>query len=645
MRRLALRVTSIIVVLSSVTFAQTQGDRANADTAAISGVVVDAIGGAPVPFAQVTLARIGVGTVARVVADSKGRFVFTKLPAAPNYYLSGGKLGFTTTRYGWSRPDESFITSDILQIPLTDGQWVDDIKIPIWPHASISGQVVDERNEPVIGVVVRTYTTKRIAGHLYPVLGPLTQTDDRGHYTINDVTPGDYIVAVPSVQSTVLSTTREEPRGRPVGELAPTGVSGGRGSFVSGPILDAAGTHRLVVTHYATPPPPADGRPRAYGITFYPGVSRPQDAQHISVNYGDARSAIDFQLVPVPAVDVAGHVTGFAGQAPEMLLRLMPVGHEGLGFGAEAATTPLDKDGSFRFLNVPSGDYMLLGQSAVLDLSTASAHIRVDDAPGFPGQRAAVGSVQGIPGIDYLSRGGIPSPVWGRQRVSVGTRDINDLTVAMQPSVTVRGRLIFEPGTTPPAQMRLINATPASGDPSLGEAHGSVRKASDGFEFELTGLLGGSYLLNLSWIGRFGVMSVMADGQDVTATGFDGTLGRDIDNAVITLTSRQPVISGVVRDDAGPARAAIIAFPQDSARWKNFSWEPLWLKTAGASLEGVYKLDSLPAGDYFVVAVPSRLREEFVNPEFLAKAATVATRVSVDWGQTRTVDLRIVEVK
>jgi hypothetical protein len=114
---------------------------------------------------------------------------------------------------------------------------------------------------------------------------------------------------------------------------------------------------------------------------------------------------------------------------------------------------------------------------------------------------------------------------------------------------------------------------------------------------------------------------------------------------VITLTSRQPVVSGVVRDDAGPARAAVIAFPQDAARWKNFSWEPLWLKTTGASLEGVYKLDSLPAGEYFVVAVPSRLREEFVNPEFLAKAAAVATRVSVDWGQTRTVDLRIVEVK
>lgn len=614
-------------------------------TGAISGVVVDALTGVPLSGARVSLARTqGGGSVARMVTDSKGRFVFADLPPAPNYFLDAGGPGFATTRYGWTGPGQTLVTSAILLVPVTAGQWVNNIKIPLWKYGSITGRVVDERGEPAIGVAVRAYTMHRVAGRMTTVLGPLTTTDDRGAYRLASLQPGQYLVSVPSVQSTVLSTTLEVAASRAVGALASEGVGGGRGSFVSAPGINVDGTHRLVVTNYATPPPAGVDGPRAYPMTFYPGVSNPSDAQRVTVGFSEAIAGVDFALRPVPAVTIAGRVEGVTSEMPELLLRLLPRGHEGLGFTAEAATTPLGRDGAFRFLNVPAGDYMLLAQSSVVDLTTGSAHVRVEDAPGFPGRSAAVGSNRGLPGLSYLSRRGVAAGYWGRQPLSVGNQEITNLAVTLHPTSTIRGRLVFETGSKPPDQLHLISASPAS-DPSLGDARGTVTKTTDGFSFEMPDLLGGTYLIDLEWIGRYGVVSVMWNGRDLTYAGFDASQGRDFDDVVVTLTSRLPKVTGVVSTNDGPVRAAVIAFPQNRERWANFGWNPLAIQSVGSTETGTFTIDSLPEGDYFVVAIDPKLRNEWNNPEFLAGLAAQATKISLKWGDAITADLRFVEVK
>ena len=290
---------------------------ATTGTAAISGTVTDAVTGLPLAGALVTLARTTAMAQAlpRMVTDSRGRFVFRNLPAAPNYYLGARRFGYAYTRYGWTSPGGSLATRDILQIGLSEGQWLDTVNIPLWRLGSIAGRVVDERNEPVVGVVVRAFSTVPIAGQPQLAAGPLATTDDRGVYRVSGLEPGRYVVSVLSVQSTVLSSTPEAPQMRPVGELDSGGIGGGRGAFVTAPGIDVDGRHRLVMTNFATPPAPRAGESRAYPPAFFAGATTATEATAIEIAYGTSRSGIDFQLRPVLRVSRVGPGGRHAGHS------------------------------------------------------------------------------------------------------------------------------------------------------------------------------------------------------------------------------------------------------------------------------------------------------------------------------------------
>lgn len=615
---------------------------------AISGVVVDAVSGAPVPGARVTLGNTVSGgpPLPQMVTDAKGRFVFRDLPPLKTYYLGANRLGYAYTRYGWTGPGQSLAIRDILTINVEPGGWVQDIKIPLWQYGTISGRVVDERNEPVVGVAVRAYSERMVAGRPLPVLGPLMVTDDRGVYRLTDIGPGRYLVGVLSVQSTVLATTREDPITAPVGALGSEGVGRGRGAFVAAPSVDVNGTHRLAITNFAPPPPPSAEQSRAYPIVFYPAAPKWADAQAIDIGYGGRRTGIDMQIVPVPAVTVSGRAHGAEGEMPELLLRLMPVGSEPLGFGAEAATTPLAADGTFTFLNVPAGDYTLLAQAGVVDLTTGSAHIRLADAPGYPGEGTSVGSGNGTPGLDTLTRSGKPSAFWARIPVSVGNRPITNLALPLRRSAVISGRVVFDAGTpalTGTHGMR-ITAEPASGDTSLGELVGEMPANDPDHSFSVGGLLGGTYRITNKWFAGYGVVSVTAEGRDVTTSGFDGSLGRDFTDVAMTLTDKRPVVSGVVRDNQGPARAAVFVFPVDPQLWADWGWEPMWLKSTSSGGDGAFTVTNLRAGEYFAVAVSRELKDAWTQPKVLAAASVVATRFTLRWGDKQTLDLQLKEL-
>ncbi len=571
-------------------------------TAALSGTVTDAVTGQPLAGAVVTLARTTSmpQPLPRMVTDSRGRFVFRNLPAAPNYYLGARRFGYAYTRYGWTAPGGSLATRDILQIGLADGQWLDNVNIPLWRLGSIGGRVVDERNEPVVGVAVRAFSAVPIAGQPQLVAGPLATTDDRGVYRLSSLDPGRYVVSVLSVQSTVLSSTPEAPQMRPVGELDSGGIGGGRGAFVTAPGIDVDGRHRLVITNFATPPPPRAGESRAYPPTFFAGATSATEATAVEIGYGTSRSGIDFQLRPVPAYRVSGRIEGMPGTPPALLLRLMPAGSERLGFGSEAATSVVAADGTFTFFNVPEGSYTILAQASVMDFTSGSSSTRMGDAPGFPAGGISVGSMNGVPGLSFLTRNGQPSPMWGRASVAVGARNLDDVVVTMRPTVTIRGRIVFAEGVKPsPNATHLVTAQPANGDPSLGQPFAATSRTDPTMSFTLGGLMGGVYVLANDFI-ALGIVSVMSEGRNVMDTGFDASLGRDFDDVVVTLTDKHAEVTGTVRDSRGPVAAAVIAFPIERERWVNYGWSPTRLRSARSGSTGAYQLQSLPEGEYFL---------------------------------------------
>jgi hypothetical protein len=616
-------------------------------TGAISGAVTDATTGRPIEGAIVSLGVTTGGpvilTLPRVVTDPKGRFLFRDLAPSTKYYIRAARVGYAPARFGSSGPGipssrlsdlEIRTTDDIVTIAISADQWVSDLQIRLWRLGSLTGRVLDERGEPVVGVAVRGFSSAWVAGHTQFVGTDVVTTDDRGEYRLANLMPGKYAVSVLSVQSTVLDSTPEAAQKRAIGELSR--ASGGV------PAVDVDGTHRLAISNFATPPPPSSTAPRAYTAQFYPGTSAMSSAQLVEIPFGGSRHGVDFQLQPVPAVKVSGRLEG-VGDASSMLLRLMPAGSERLGFGSEAATTVVGRDGSFTFLNVPSGEYTLLAQAVFGELTSGNREVSLPAAPGFPAGVGQAGMGSSLPGLSYSSHTG-KIRMWGRASVAVGASNVTDLVVSLHPAITVRGRVVMADSGSGLRLSSVIAAQPANGDPSLGGISAYVPINGE-TPFSLEGLGRGTYLIGLpSFSSRYvSVASVTSAGREIRDTGLDTSAGRDIDDVVITLTENVTSIQGTMHGDAA-AGAAVIVFPVDRARWVDYGIDPHLIKSKAADNAGVFLIKGLPEGEYFAVAVDRSQHDAWTNPKFLEAASVVATRIALNWGDRKSLDLQVSKV-
>jgi hypothetical protein len=646
-RAIALAIVAAAALAAGATPGASQDPRSRR-TGVVSGDVRDAVTGRPVAGATVTLRPLPTGaetreesqwrTPPRMVTDSRGRFLFQDL-AGGDYFMDASSSGYEPTRYGWTAPGGSSALRDIARLAVAEGQWLRDISVPLWPRSSIEGHVFDERGEPVVGVAVRGFSRRMVAGREQLVGGPIATTDDRGAYRLSRLPPGRYTLAVLSVQQTVPGTMSDAPQEWALGQLASGGIGGGRGASVRWPTVDvgAGGRHRLALSNFATPPPPREGQPNAYPAVFYPTARSLDRATAVEIDYGDDVRGIDFRLAPVPVARVAGRLESAFGPPPPFLLRLMPVGSEQLGFGSEAATTVVEPDGRFVFLNVPEGSYTLLAQASVMDFNSGGGSDRFADAPGFPAGGITVGSMRGAPGLGFLTRSGQAADVWGRVAVDVSGQPRDDVVVPLRPTVTISGRIVLAEGTTPPVGGRLLmHAQPADGDPSMGQPGGGTSRDDPTMAFSIGGLLGGTYLLR-SFNG-LAVMSATWNGRDLGDTGFDAAAGHDFTDVVVTLTDREAAIQGRVTGNPGPT-AAVLAFPVTPQHWTNYGWDPARIQTARTATDGSFTLTDLPKGDYFVIAVDVAQLDAWADPAFLKAASTRATRVSLDWGDDRTLNL------
>lgn len=630
-----------------------------AGTGAVSGVVTDAVTGRPVAGASVSLIAfdqtddMAPRRRAPMLTDTRGRFVFVDLPSTWRFTLWASHPGYSVTDYRDQTGARAGVLAgrdDVMPLRVNDGEWLRDADLRLWRLGAIGGRVIDERGEPVVGVAVRLFSRSFMAGHQRLVPGAVVTTDDRGAYRFAGTEAGSYFVAVLSVQATVPVSAADEPSGLPLGGLQ------GRGSppppvaagVVRGTSVDVDGRHRLILTNFATPPPPASAQRRTYPPVVHPGARNANDAQPIVITDGTSRLDVDFTLAPVPAATVSGRVSGADGAIEHMLLRLMATGTEHLGFGSEVATTLVEGDGSFTFLNVPAGDYTLMAAPDVAESSGGGGY-----SDGRLPRPAGYGSVRGLSSV-YGS--GQPNVVWwrseagagawGRMPVSVGAGDVTGLDLALRPSVSVRGRLVFD-DPEPPGSRFPILFEPANGDPWMGVPNAYTAQDDETYGFEVGGLKAGRYLARLpSFHGRtWRIRSVTAQGIDLTDTGFDGSAGADYDEVIVTLTRTGAELSGFVRDADGRAsRGTVVLFPVDPGRWRDYALTPDRLASAPAGPGGAYSFQRMPDGEYHVIAVPTSQSRAWLNPEFLDAAVKRASRVTLAAAAPATRDLTVTEV-
>jgi hypothetical protein len=613
-------------------------------TGAISGVVADGTTGRPLAGAVVTLSGSGRGApgTKRQSTDDKGRFIFTKLPAFDGYSIAVSRIGYFVARLD-------------RRITLADGQWFADAKIALSKLGAISGVVTDETGEPVVGAFVRVLARVLVSGLPQLAAGPVARTDDRGVYRIPALSPGKYLVAVPSVQWSVPAETPASTLNGQTPESAAAAEAAGRPlPQRNDQTLNPDGRDLLFLGAYTTPPAPAGGRSLVYPITFYPAVRSPAESVVIDLVGGEERTGIDLQLRAVNAVRVSGLVEGPAdAQAAGMTLRLLPAGMEGMANGGEAATALVGASGAFTFLNVPAGDYTILASRSQMEYQAQRSVVLGPTLPTPPAYvfGSSGGGVvpSGSTGTNYNYRQSTgPQTHSGRTSVTVGDRDLSGVVVPLSRGTTVSGRIVYEMTTPPPPEsstfMLPVYAEPADGSTVLGMPSGRVKPNGAESTFAIDGLQAGLYTLRFVAVANGGrIKSIVMDGKDYTNRPFDASGGRDLTGVVVTVTDKSVKLAGSVRDAQGRLadHGAVMAFPVEPEQWRGYGFTPRRIASVSVTTAGSYQYPSLMAGDYFVIAVDEALATAWQDPKFLAAASSVATRVTLEWGDAKAIDLTL----
>jgi len=575
-----------------------------------------------------------------MLTDPKGRFVFLHLPRTDGCNLYVSKSGYAD---GSLDPRFSFGEA---AMGLKESEWVPNVTLTLWRNGGISGRVVDEANEPVVGIPVRALRVILAAGMPHVAAGPIGMTDDRGIYRIASLPPGKYVVMVPSVQSTAPASTSAR-------------TLAGRGPDAKpneSPLTNGAGLNlgpdRLVIGNYVTPPPVTD-RLMAYPTVFYPGARLLTNATPIDLARGQEKGGVDFALQPVPAVRLSGTVISPGALDPNFVLRLVPRGSENLGVGSEQATALVSPSGAFTFLAVPSGSYTMDAGVNVTQFNAGGGW-----GPPTPGMLHVVSGGPSAPSVTAggitMQRKDVVESEWAELPIDVGADDVTGVRITLRPSVTVSGEVVWD-GPPPaksvnPASGETyegwpgVQLEPADGDARLFPTYTNLGGPPARRLFSLTGLRAGQYVIRPHAAEGTTVVRIVANGRDVT-TGTIDTSSGDISGVVVTMTTKATTVSGSVRDVTGPGqRASVIAFPVERRQWSRYGLTPLTIKTT--SFAGPrYTLTGLPPGEYFVIAVDAASGGAWRDPDWLDAASRVATRVTLKWDEPVTVDLSLSRVQ
>ena len=618
---------------------------------AISGFVLDGSTGAPVADAIVAVTQGGKtalppGYQTRQLTDAKGRFAFLNLPSDGSFLILSAKFGYLDGGYG----RDSAPTDPLRPVAIAKGAWVGNLRVPIWRPAVISGTVRDEGGEPLVGVLVRALARIRVVGRDELAPGPLAITDDLGRYRLAGLQPGRYVIQMPSTQISV-------PAGTSIGDATSHAPEGA---------VEIDDTTRLVIGRYPLPPPGVNGRAMAYAVAFHPAAPGPAQAATIDLQFGDDRLGIDVTLTPVPAFRVSGVVEAPSDALTMLTLRLLPAGMENLGLGAETATALVAPGGTFTFLNVPAGAYVLdapetfneftmsFGPSMSGGIVGSNRNARLPTPPPRTGYGVSGRPVDAAPGVNFTMadyRGGDSTKKYphyaARMPIAVNS-DMAGLVVKLRPGVSLRGRVSVEldpakPLAKPATLLAFMD--PAGGEPWLGQPRVTSVIAAD-TDFEIPGLMAGEYFLRVQPNTGFEVKSILWRGRDYTLTPFDAAATDDISGVQVVVTNAIPTLGGAVRapDGGVPGQGLVVLFPADPDLWVSTGlWSPRFVSVAIQN-NGAYRLATMPAGDYLVAAIP-RTQAAWRDPVFLRRIERQASRLTLGWGQTVTRDLTLTEVK
>lgn len=582
-----------------------------AGSAGVTGTVVVAGTGQPARRARVTLNATEGGGSRTAMTDDDGRYTFNDL-AAGRYTVSVSKTGHVGITYGQTRPGRPGTP-----IQLTEGQKFEaNLQLP--RGSVITGTVVDEYGEPTAGTQVRVMRYVMQGGRRTLQQAGNGSTDDRGIYRVFGLQPGDYIVsAVPRNVGPGVDVARLQAELAAVRERIASAAPG------DGTVARELATRAGMLQGQL---PQADEQATGYAPVYFPGTVSPAQAGAVTLNIGEERASVDFQLVRVPLARIDGTVVNSTGQPTDNVQITLTDAAASVP-GAITMGVRADADGRFHLANVPPGSYRLIARAAVSQPGSSSP------APGPFGGR----------GVRPLGPMSTAVRLWGSVDVPVDGRNLTNVLVTLQQGLTVSGRIAFQGSAQPPTDLTRIRVNLSPADPGVmgGQPQNAAGVVDASGKFTITSVIPGLYRLTAGGAGNgWFVDSAIIDGQDTLDFPFEVKPGSAPTGGVITFTDKQAQLTGRITNQRGqPApEQTLILYPADERYWVPQSRR---IRSTRPSTDGQFSFTGIPAGDYKIVAMVDVEPGAWFDPSFLQQVDAASTRITIGDGEKKVQNLQI----
>jgi carboxypeptidase family protein len=595
--RIALRSAAIAAAWAAAALAQTPSQ-----TGAIAGHVVDATTARPVSGATVHLVaayqpgRVRSPSPRTTASDSLGAFLFDDVDPADYTLNAENDAGFGS--YGATRANGRSRT-----LHVSSDAHVDDVTISLWALGRIEGRVTDEGGGPLAGIDVQLEPSESASA-------AWTKTGPDGHYRARHLPPGRYIAVVDSWLFNL-----------PLEPDPPTAsLSGARYPFL---IDSDRRTLMLAVLPFLASD--VQGRRRMF-VTSVHSTPRGGHAEPIRITAGELHTGIDIILAAKTGVRVTGQLTTPSGPVEGGVVTLRRVDlPENLGINRIAAGAR--PDGTFAFVAVPPGRYALTAYKRVPPFTMA----RLDGA-GRP--QTAMDDTMSSDDDDYSLEGSL----------DVGTTDMSNLVLSIQPGTTVSGTLTLD-GHAPEAGRTSCVYLLSLVKRRFGDARVGCRRSDGTFSLKARP---GTYVVTAGPFSKDWAYDGTTIGGRQIADGPITVGSEAIENVHVRLTSRRRGIAGtvVMSDGRVPESAGVIVFPRDRKWWA--SRQVLYQQSIYPDREnraftgdGRFEFLGLLPGKYFAAAVEQDVFADPVTPATLSRLVRIAVPVTVPESGLSIIRLRL----